>query len=306
MGLARIGLCIVAAGIGLFCASPSRVEGPAIATPFHVIAHRGASAYAPENTLPAFERARQLGASAVELDVQLSRDAVVVLFHDGTLDEKTQLSGPVRDHDAAALLRADIGSWFDATHPAAETRYAGTPLTTLDALFGEFGDAFHYHVEIKSQEASLPGRILEIAAAHSLLRQLTITSFHLEPLRRARGLDRDVPIAWLVKTPQGAALETQAALEAQKRLVDRAVALGFAMLAFPAAELSEDLVRHAHEQGLEIRAFRVKTPEDMERVIQLGANGMTIDWPDRLIRRLDEIRASEPPLDSTGEKPDAI
>ena len=78
------------------------------------------------------------------------------------------------------------------------------------------------------------------------------------------------------------------------------------MLAFPAAELGEDLIRHAHEQGLEIRAFRVKTLEDMERVIQLGANGMTIDWPDRLIRRLDEIRESDLELDSTGEKPDAI
>ena len=71
--------------------------------PFRVIAHRGASAYAPENTLPAFERALELGASEVELDVQLSRDGALVLFHDRTLDGKTNLSGAVRDHTADAL-----------------------------------------------------------------------------------------------------------------------------------------------------------------------------------------------------------
>ena len=62
--------------------------------PFHVIAHRGASADAPENTLPAFARALALGVVEVELDVQLSRDGVPVLFHDGTLDAKTPLRGP--------------------------------------------------------------------------------------------------------------------------------------------------------------------------------------------------------------------
>ena len=61
------------------------------------------------------------------------------------------------------------------------------------------------------------------------------------------------------------------------------------MIAFPAAVLDTDLVRQAHQRGLEIRAFRVKTAEDMERVIRSGANGMTIDWPERLLRRLAEI-----------------
>ena len=75
-----------------------------MARPFHVIAHRGVSAEAPENTLPAFERALEIGVVEVELDAQLSRDGVPVLFHDGTLDAKTPLRGRVRDHAAEDLL----------------------------------------------------------------------------------------------------------------------------------------------------------------------------------------------------------
>ena len=67
--------------------------------------------------MPAFERARESGAFEVELDVMLSADDVLVLFHDRTLDLKTDLSGRVREHRAAELLQADIGSWFDQTHP---------------------------------------------------------------------------------------------------------------------------------------------------------------------------------------------
>lgn len=261
----------------LACAGPGAApEPPPVALPFHVIAHRGASAEAPENTVAAFERARQQGAVAVELDVQLSRDGVLVLFHDARLDEKTDLTGAVREHDAEALLRADIGSWFDATHPQAPERYAGTPLVTLDALFGHFGDAFHYHVELKSREPTLPERVLGVVQARGLASRVTITSFHLELLRRVRALDAGMPIAWLLSEPDTA-------------LVDQAAREDFQMVGFPAAALDAGLVGHARRRGLEIRAWRVKTPELMEHAIRVGANGMTIDWPDRLIYRLVEI-----------------
>jgi glycerophosphoryl diester phosphodiesterase len=274
------------------CAGAAAASAPTapVALPFHVIAHRGASAEAPENTLPAFERALSRGVRSVELDVQLSRDGVVVLFHDDTLDEKTDLSGRVADHDAAALAAAEIGRWFDASHPGASRSFAGTRLTTLARVFARFGAAFHYHVEIKSDEPDLPARILELADAHDLRRHLTLTSFRLEPLRRARALDPELRIAWLCEEPG-------------PERIDRAVRERFDMIAFPAAELDARLVARAHRRGLEIRAFRVKTPELMERAIRVGANGMTIDWPERLIGRLLEIWQAgglEAPAAATG------
>ena len=77
-----------------------------------VIAHRGASAYAPENTLAAFELAVTQGADALELDVRLSRDGAPVVLHDHTLDRTTNLAGPVRGRTLAELRQADAGFRF--------------------------------------------------------------------------------------------------------------------------------------------------------------------------------------------------
>jgi glycerophosphoryl diester phosphodiesterase len=79
-----------------------------------VIAHRGASAYAPENTLPAFELAAAQGADAFELDVRLTRDGAAVVIHDPALERTTSMAGPVRARTLAELRTADAGRWFSA------------------------------------------------------------------------------------------------------------------------------------------------------------------------------------------------
>jgi glycerophosphoryl diester phosphodiesterase len=244
--------------------------------PFRVIAHRGASAYAPENTLPAFDRAFEVGASEVELDVQLSRDDALVLFHDRTLDEKTDLSGPVRDHAAEALRQADIGSWFDALHPGAEERFAGTGLATLDELFGRFGARFHYHVEIKSAEEAIPPLLIERIAAHGLGERVIVTSFRDDQLRRTRALDEGLSICRLLEKRAG---RPEAYLLARGD-IDDAVRERFDMVGVHVEDLDRELVGYAHDRGLEIRAWGIGGPEDVERVVATGANGLTVDWPD--------------------------
>ena len=77
-----------------------------------VIAHRGASAYAPENTLPAFDMAARQGADAFELDVRLTKDGAAVVIHDATLERTTGMTGPVRARNLAELRSADAGRWF--------------------------------------------------------------------------------------------------------------------------------------------------------------------------------------------------
>ena len=84
-----------------------------LATPFHVIAHRGASGYAPENTMAAFERAVAMGAGEVETDVPLTRDDHILLLHDDTLDRTTNGKGLADDFALAELKRLDAGSWHD-------------------------------------------------------------------------------------------------------------------------------------------------------------------------------------------------
>ncbi len=244
--------------------------------PFRVIAHRGASAYAPENTLLAFERALELGASEVELDVQLSRDDVLMLFHDRTLDEKTNLTGRVRDHAADALRGADIGSWFDDQHPGVEERFAGTGLATLDELFERFGARLHYHIEIKNSEEAIPRLLLERIAAFGLGQRVIVTSFRHDQLRRVRALDTRVPICRLLEKRSG----RPEAYLLSRGDIDDAVRERFDRVGVHVGDLDRELVAYAHERGLEIRAWGIGGPQDVERIVAAGANGMTVDWPD--------------------------
>jgi glycerophosphoryl diester phosphodiesterase len=264
-------------GAGLLAAGAARAEpGLAIPRPFHVIAHRGASTFAPENTLPAFARALEIGVVEVELDVQLSSDSVPVLFHDDTLDEKTPLHGSVREHSAEALTRADIGLWFDHAHPDRPQRWAGTRLTTLPVVFAAFGAKLYYHVEIKDELEETPAKVLAAVAAARLAERVMLTSFRRNQLERARRLAPNVPVCWLLRSPLPEQLD--AAREA-----------GFAMVGVRASEITRELVQAAHARGLQIRAFGVESSEvAMERALLSGCNGMTLDVPERLVARLLE------------------
>jgi len=263
----------------------------AFPTPFQVIAHRGASAYAPENTIPAFEKAWALGVVDVELDIQLSRDDEVILFHDTQLVEKTGNPGTVRSYDAADLLEMEIGSWFDRTHPDAEKAFAGTKLNSLAALFEKFGKRFFYHVELKSSDVDLARLALVQIDAHRLRNNVRFTSFSFEQVERAHALAPEIPAGFLVR--DGARLrrnakvaDDAALLPLQIRQVDRAKDAGFDQVAFASEDLSPELVVYTVDVGLEIRAWRIRSDDDMRRAISMGAYGMTTNWPDRLIREL--------------------
>jgi len=248
---------------------------------FQVIAHRGASAYAPENTRPAFQRAAQLGVRHVELDIGISADGVLVLFHDSTLDEKTDLSGPVSLHSLTDLEGADIGSWFDREHPEVAQTYAGTGLLALDDLFAEFGDEFHYHVEIKGAESAIPHRLLESIRRARIEQAVTVTSFRIEQLEALHALDPRIPLTWLLERERKSLAPGQSPLELREQEIAEAAVSGFSGVAIRAPELSAEMVDFAHAQGLQLRAWGVRDEVDVERVLAAGADGMTVDWPDR-------------------------
>jgi len=271
---ARNAALAILLGAGCLVAADVMAEAPnVIPRPFHVIAHRGVSSFAPENTLPAFARALEIGVIEVELDVQLSRDSLPVLFHDDTLDAKTPLHGRVRDHLAAELRRADVGLWFDRTHPDQKPRWAGTTLTTLPEVFAAFGSKLHYHVEIKDEHEETPERVLSAISAAGLESRVTLSSFYRAQLERARRRAPNIPACWLLK-------------HARPEQLDAAAAAGIAMVGVRSSELSAELVRAAHARGLQIRAFGVESDDDMERALRSGCNGMTLNAPERLVARL--------------------
>lgn len=126
------------------------------------IGHRGASGYAPEHTIPAYDLALQMGADYIEQDLQLTKDGVLVVLHDETLDRTARSSeenctGSVIDKTLEQIKTCDAGSWFNEENPQnAREEYVGLEIPTLEEVFLRYGSGVNYYIETKNPDEA-PG-----------------------------------------------------------------------------------------------------------------------------------------------------
>lgn len=233
---------------------------------FRIIAHRGASAYAPENTGAAFALAREMGATEVEYDLQFSKDRRIVVCHDRVLDRYGYPGLKIADLTWDELRSLDMGSWFSPY------RFRGEAMLTFDDFLTGFGDSFSHHAEIKEPAPGLAEAILEALAAHGLEEKTIITSFHFDAAWEMKRLAPAMRVGWLVR-----------AGEFSPENVAKAVDAGLDQFCPPASEVNSDRVAEAAEAIGEVRAHSVKNVADMLKVIEAGCIGMTINWPDWLV-----------------------
>ncbi|MGH7406693.1 MAG: glycerophosphodiester phosphodiesterase [Candidatus Methylomirabilales bacterium] len=235
------------------------------------IAHRGASADAPENTLPAFEAALAAGADALELDVHMAADGALVVIHDAILGRTTNGPGPVRVHTLAELKRLDAGAWFG---PA----FAGTSVPTLEEVVALSRGRARVFVEIKGGSDFYPG--IELAVIRCLkdggaLRDAVVMSFD--------------PLALLAVRSAAPEVETAALLEG--RMADP---VGVAAGARAGGLALEHQLITARERGLtaaaglRLYAWTVDDEVQMRRLVDLGLDGIVTNFPGRLRRLLGE------------------
>ncbi len=160
-----------------------------------VIAHRGASHIAPENTISALRKAHELGISWVEFDVTLTQDLQPVVIHDLSLERTTNGFGPVNRSLAADIAKLDAGSWFN---PA----FAGEKVPTLAAfLIAAKQLGFGINLEIKpadGQERETTEAVLETLRQYWQNEPLIVSSFSVLALRVLRSLDTDIPMGLLL------------------------------------------------------------------------------------------------------------
>ena len=150
----------------VFAAGPASAKKPPEDAPVLNIGHRGASGYAPEHTLPAYDLALKMGADYIEQDLQLTSDGVLVVLHDETLDRTARptaesapgdCTGLVREKTLAQIKTCDVGTWFNETYPQyAQPEYVGLKIPTLEEVFQRYGKSANYYIETKSPE-SAPG-----------------------------------------------------------------------------------------------------------------------------------------------------
>lgn len=233
---------------------------------FMVIAHRGASAYTPENTFSAFDKALSLGVDQVELDVHFSSDGHVVVIHDDNLDRTSNGSGPVASHTLSQLRALDMGSWF-------APEYAGERMPTLGQLLERYGSQLYFHIEIKAQVENLSQRIANLVREYRLSDSVTITSFQKARLEEIRAYAPELPAGWLVP-------------EVSDSIVVQAQELGLTSLCPRADRVTTELVDALHGNEFIVRAWGVTDEALMRQVVDAGADGMTVNFPDKLFEYL--------------------
>ena len=138
-------------------------------SPLLVIAHRGASSYAPENTFAAYDLALQMGVFHIELDVEFTSDGHIVVIHDDTIDRTTNGSGLVTSYTLAELQELDAGSWFGA-------QFGGEQIRTFDEILARYKGRLHIHTEIKGRSPSLSQKTADVVRKHGMEEDVTITS----------------------------------------------------------------------------------------------------------------------------------
>jgi len=234
-----------------------------------VIAHRGASSYAPENTLAAFALAAEQGARAIECDAKLTRDGKIVLIHDDRLDRTTSGRGPVKRFDLKAIRALDAGAWFDK-------QFAGERVPTLEeglALWAERG--LFPQIEIKPclGRAAKTGAAVAARAAKLWPRDLpppVLSSFSPRALDMARAAAPDLPRAYLAE---------RLPLDWRRRLKR----LDCAALHCNHKYLTEAKLAKVKKAGYAVRCYTVNDPARARQLFAWGVDAVFTDCPDKIL-----------------------
>ena len=231
-----------------------------------IIAHRGASAYAPENTLAAFELALRQGADAIELDAKLSADGHIVVFHDQTTQRTTAHEGRIGAMTLNELRKLDAGSHFDIS-------FSGEPIPTLEEVFKAVGQLTYINVELTNYASptdALPEKVAALVKQHRLSQRVFFSSFNPLALNRVRRLLPDTPVGLLAFSGSRGRLA--------RSWIARLL-VPYQSLNPDLSDVTAPLVENAHKRDKKVLVYTVNRQEEMQRLFGLGVDGIFTDDP---------------------------
>ncbi len=225
---------------------------------FVVYAHRGASEYCPENTLMSFYMGVRLGANGIETDVQRTKDGILVLFHDDTLERVTGVHDTVADYTYAELrdIYVKEHGLFDR-------------IPTLE----DFLDRFAFRditIALELKVEGLERDVYELIKRYGAIDKVVVTSFNLDYLVAFKQHAPEVRLGYLTVRCDG---------EVVRELTE----LGFFEICPKGELVTPELVREWHGAGLGVRAWGIFNTDIMKQVYDADADGMTVNFPDLLI-----------------------
>jgi glycerophosphoryl diester phosphodiesterase len=219
-----------------------------------VIAHRGASAYEPENTIRAIARAISLGADMVEVDVHLTKDGQLVVIHDAEVDRTTNGKGAVRETLFEVIRKLDAGM--------------GEKVPTLREVLELSRDRIDVMIEVKG--VGIEGMLVELLQAESAVRQVIVTSFMTDAINKVKELDSRIQtgliFSWKIRN-----------------VVKRAIDLKASCMVPQYELVTPEIVDELHTHKVSVFPWTVDSRSEAEKLAKIGVDGIITDKPDLML-----------------------
>lgn len=235
-------------------------------------AHRGASAYAPENTMTSFRKALQLCANGIELDLQQTKDGKIVVFHDNKIDKKSNGKGKISDYTYKELLDFDFGSWFNL-------KFKNEKIVLFEDFAKEFlSKELTFAIELKQE--GIEKDTLDIVKKYATHDDIYITSFNFNALKNVRMIDSNIKLSWLIEE------------KINEDNVSKLLKIKGSQICPNAEHASPSGIELANKSGLGVRLWGIFNEDIMRKVFNFNIDGMTVNFPDKL-KELMEAKSNE-------------
>jgi glycerophosphoryl diester phosphodiesterase len=230
-----------------------------------IFGHRGACAYAPENTMASFQLAADQGADAIELDAKLSADGQVVVIHDQSVERTTNGKGAVRSLNLADLKKLDAGTSFS-------DKFAGEPIPTLEEVFIALGKKVYINVELTNYSSGLdvlPDKVAALVKKHKLEDWVLFSSFFILNILRIRTLLPQTPAAILtLEGKEGKILRGNVGRLAAPEIIHPYK-----------TDATEEFIQKQHDLRRRVHVWTVNEPAEMRRLFKANVDGIFTDDP---------------------------
>ncbi|AMM91838.1 glycerophosphodiester phosphodiesterase [Peribacillus simplex] len=244
------------------------------------IAHRGASGYAPEHTIPAYQLGEQMKGDYIEIDLQMTKDGRLIAMHDEKVDRTTNGTGLVKDLTLAEIKKLDAGTWFNEKYPQlAKKKYEGLTVPTLEEVFMKFGRQANYYIETKSPDV-YPGmeeELLQVLKENKLVdskgrtKNVLIQSFSQESLLKVHAMNPNLRLVQLFSYKNQATISDEE-LESIKKY---AIGVGPNF-----NKVDGQYVKMVRNHDLQFHPYTVNERADMKKALEWGATGLFTNYPD--------------------------
>jgi glycerophosphoryl diester phosphodiesterase len=241
--------------------------------------HRGAKGSLPENTFVSFDRARQEGVNILESDMQITKDGVVVLFHDDTVDRVTNGTGLVEEFTLAQLKELDAAYSFSldggVTFPL---RGKGHTVPTLKEAFDRYPD-MRFNLDLKSKNPKLVEKVIENIRDNNREDTVALASFYHKPIKKVRKQAEKAGLDIMTCASNFEIVKLLVASKLGLPSYKKPMALEVPRKSGSINVITDKFIKYAHDNNHHVIAWTINDKKEMSELIEMGVDGIITDYP---------------------------